>query len=98
MLVKKRIFFFTVKFTSIVILEKICSAVRQATCFTGGSEQSGELGNKICFNGEEFEAMAVISWTENSNVYYKTPSSPNFECFIAGRPLLCLQLCILRVN
>jgi hypothetical protein len=59
-LVKTKIFFFTVKFTSIVILGKICSVVRQAACFTGGSEQSGEWGKRICFNGEEFEAMAVL--------------------------------------
>jgi hypothetical protein len=60
-MVKTKIFFFTVKFTSMVILGKICSAVRQAACFTGGSEQSGESGKRICFNGEEFEAMAVLS-------------------------------------
>lgn len=83
-LVKTKIFSFTIKFTSIFILRKICSAVRQAACFTGVSEQNGEWGKRICFNGAEFDTMAVLSWTENSNMYYKTPSSPNFECFIAG--------------
>jgi hypothetical protein len=41
-LVKTQISFFTMKFTSIVILGKICSAARQVACFTGLSEQSGK--------------------------------------------------------
>jgi len=86
------------KFTSTVILGKICIAVRQAACFTGLSAQSGAWGNRIRFNGAEFDALAVLSWTENSIVNYRTPSNPNFKCFIAGRPLLCPQLCILQVN
>lgn len=86
------------KFTGIVILGKICCTVRLASCFTGVSEQSGEWGKRICFNSAEFDAMALLSWRENSNIYYKMPSRRNFECFIAGRPMLCPELCILQVN
>ena len=48
-LVKTKISFFTMKFTSIVFLVKICRVARQAACFTGVSEQSGEWGKDNLF-------------------------------------------------
>ena len=97
-MVKTKILFFTTKYTSTVTLGKICSAVRQAARFSGLSAQSGAWGKRFRFNGAEFDSLAALSWTENSVVNYRTPSIPNFECFIACRPLLCPQLFILQVN
>jgi hypothetical protein len=37
------------EFASIVILGNICSAARQAVCFTGVSEQSGDWGKENLF-------------------------------------------------
>jgi hypothetical protein len=76
----------------------IFRAVRQSACFSRVFEQSDKWGKRICFNGAEFDAMAVLIWPGNSNIYHKTLSSPHFERLVTDRPLVCPKLCILRVN